>query len=224
MATMRLSELTVDMTLYPRLHIDKHRVDLYAKAMQGGVKFPAIAVAKVEGKPGVVIDGVHRFEAHKLLKRGSVEVDDLGEMSRAQAFAEAVRLNAKHGKPLTKHDRLAAYKRLISEGFEVEKAAEIVSIPSAEIKKWRPCSFTKMGGEKVSTRINCKAVRQQIGELKRFLTSGVQKDEDLLDLLDELRTDIGEYLKRDAAVAEGLRELRTLITQAVRPIAQEAAQ
>jgi len=179
--------------------------------MRGGIKFPPITVATVDQKPGIIIDGVHRFEARKLLKRESIEVEDKGEMTRAQAFAEAVRLNARHGKPLTKGDRLAAYKRLLDEGFEVEKAAEIVSIPAGEIKKWRVGTVTKISGERIPTRINCKVMSHLIRDLKALLNSGLETDEALLDLLDELRTDIDKYLKRDATVTEELRELRTLL-------------
>jgi len=223
MASIHISALTVDMALYPRAFIDRSRVNLYAHAMRAGAKFPAIQTATVEGKHGVVLDGVHRLEACKILKRGTIDADDKGSMTRVEAFADAVRLNAVHGKILTKKERLAAYKRLIAEGYAVEKAAGAVSVSASEISRWRFATASKMNGEKISTRINNSAMRHQIGELKRFLTSGVQKDEDLLDLLDELRTDISEYLKRDAAVAEGLRELRSLITQAIRPIAQEVA-
>jgi len=183
--------------------------------MRGGIKFPPIAVAKVDQKPGIIVDGVHRFEARKLLKRESIEVEDKGEMTRAQAFAEAVRLNARHGKPLTKGDRLAAYKRLLEEGFEVEKAAEIVSIPAGEIKKWRVGTATKISGEKISTRINNKTATRLIRELAALLKAGMQIDEDLLDLLDEARIGIDEYLKRESIVTEKLRELHTLLNRAV---------
>jgi hypothetical protein len=121
-----ISMLTIDMSLYPRKHIDQARVDKYAAAMRRGDKFPAIVIAHVEGERKV-LDGVHRIKATQKIKGSSINFEDRGEMTRIEAFAEAVRLNGIHGKPLQRKERLEAYKRLIDEGYAPEKAELLIT-------------------------------------------------------------------------------------------------
>ncbi|MFE4870394.1 ParB/RepB/Spo0J family partition protein [Streptomyces sp. NPDC056682] len=60
-----------------------------------------------------IIDGMHRVQAAVLRGEDSVEVQYV-EGSADDAFVLAVRLNAEHGMPLSRQDRLAAAERIIS--------------------------------------------------------------------------------------------------------------
>jgi ParB-like chromosome segregation protein Spo0J len=66
----------------------------------------------VERTTSTVIDGVHRLLAARLLGRSKVAVRFF-DGTREEAFAEAVRSNIAHGKPLTLAEREAAVKKIL---------------------------------------------------------------------------------------------------------------
>jgi hypothetical protein len=141
--------LTIDMTLYPRKQIDQARVNKYAADMRRGDKFPPIVIAHVDGERKV-LDGVHRIKAVQKIKGSSISFEDRGEMTRTEAFAEAARLNMHHGKPLQRRERLAAYKRLIDEGYAPEKAELLVTRDDLKVSS----SIRNPQRESLLTRLN----------------------------------------------------------------------
>ncbi len=88
--------------------------------------WPPLLVTRHEG---LIIDGVHRYEAAKLLHWKTIPCVRL-EMTPAEAFVEAVRLNAAHGLPLTLKDRRhAAQVILASHGdWSDRRIAELCAI------------------------------------------------------------------------------------------------
>ena len=60
-----------------------------------------------------IVDGVHRLQAAVLRGEESIEVRYV-DGSAEDAFVLAVRLNAEHGMPLSRQDRVAAAERIIS--------------------------------------------------------------------------------------------------------------
>lgn len=122
---LRISSIGKERSLYPRSSFDHKLAQSYADAMKGGAHFPPIVVAVVDKKL-TVIDGWHRLEAAKKLKLSSIQVKDLGPLTRTKAFAEAVRLNSLNGKPLDYAERLAAFNRLVKEGVPIQVVADTI--------------------------------------------------------------------------------------------------
>ena len=68
---LSIKNLHIDKDIYPRKSIIQSLVESYAEALKAGAIFPPIKVQKIiEGNEEkiVVIDGVHRVEAHKKCK------------------------------------------------------------------------------------------------------------------------------------------------------------
>ena len=186
--------------------------------MRAGARFPAISIAKVDNHPGklIVIDGVGRLEAKKLNKSNSIDAEDLGQLTEVEAFAQAVRLNAQHGKPLSNIERLEAYRKLITQGYQVEKAAGLLSVRESEITKWKPATATKIGsGEKIPVQADRKLILWRVRELTSLLQAGINGDEQLSQALGKLAGQIKQLEQRDVEVRKQLRDLGILIETTV---------
>ena len=120
---IKVSDLVLDYNLYPRTETSKVHISQMAEALEAGVKFPPIIV---DAKSLRVVDGFHRVEAYKRLKRETIEAELREYPSEAELFAEAARLNASHGRPLSPYDRKRIVLRLKELGFERERIAEII--------------------------------------------------------------------------------------------------
>jgi len=132
-----LASLTFDKSLYPRKRVTEYKVEQYAQAMKAGREFPPIKYAHVDGI-AVIIDGVHRWKAQKRVGHTGILAEDLGVMTRAQAFEAAVKYNVEHGHALSQVERMMAYKRMIDDGAKIERVSEILAIPVKEAERWRP--------------------------------------------------------------------------------------
>ena len=129
---LKVAELVMDWKLYPRKEIDHVLVAKYAAAMSAGAVFPPIKVGLLNGR-SIIVDGVHRFTARKLLETEYVDAVVERFDSEADLFAEAVRLNAGHGKSFTDAELKENIKRLQKYKFDVKEIQTITSIPASEI-------------------------------------------------------------------------------------------
>ena len=105
MKAMKLSDLTVDESIYPREQVDWEHVESIRHAIRLNVVLPPIVVSK---GGNTIVDGVHRYEAY-LAEFGdnySIECIEKNYKSVAELFLDSVRFNATHGKNMTKADRL----------------------------------------------------------------------------------------------------------------------
>ncbi len=123
---MKASELILDFTLYPRTRIDADCVHFMVQAREGGAKFPPVVVDKASNR---VVDGFHRITMYKRINAAHpVEVVEREYESDAEMFADAVRLNANHGRNLSVHDRKHCLLRSKELGLTVDKLASALSM------------------------------------------------------------------------------------------------
>jgi len=98
-----LTDLVFDKTLYPRANVNQLHVLALKRAMEAGITLPAIIVASGSN---IIIEGVHRYNAHK--KSGLQTIDaivkDYG--SREEMFRDAMLYNSGVGLTLSPHDML----------------------------------------------------------------------------------------------------------------------
>lgn len=101
---MNVSELIEDLDLYPRVQVDSQHAGYIADALRNGNELPPI-VAESKGKR--IIDGFHRVRAYRRVYGDDhqIDVDLRTYRSEADMFADAMRLNASHGRCLTRVDR-----------------------------------------------------------------------------------------------------------------------
>lgn len=130
----KLSDLVLEKRLYPRKGVDQKQVQNYARAMRAGAKFPTLKVALFRGQKWLV-DGFHRHGAYCLNKEGFANCSELPFSGEGELFAEAVRLNAGHGKGFTERELKSNVKRLWKFKFKVDEIQSLVSVPAVEVRR-----------------------------------------------------------------------------------------
>ena len=92
-----------------------------------------------------IVDGVHRLQAAVLRGEESIEVRYV-DGSAEDAFVLAVRLNAEHGMPLSRQDRVAAAERIISSHahWSDRRIAEVTGLSPVTVSGVRKNSTTQV--------------------------------------------------------------------------------
>jgi len=104
-----LSAITVDPALQVRELLQPETAASYAEDMAAGDQFPPAVVYKVDKEKHLLADGLHRYEAAKLLNRKMLLVE-IRVGSREDALRYALSANATHGLPRTNADKHRAVK------------------------------------------------------------------------------------------------------------------
>lgn len=127
-------ELVFDSSLYPRHGINDVNIQALVDALDFGVKLPPVIVWR---ETNAIIDGWHRVTAIK--KRHSadmlVEVEWRDYKDRAEAFADAVRLNASHGLRIGPRDYESLHRRARELGVAQDQLAKLLKVPSKRFVK-----------------------------------------------------------------------------------------
>ncbi len=135
-----LAQIRFDEAVYPRQGgLSWQTVLNYRQAMESGEVFPPIALTTLKERPAgyAIVDGYHRYEATRALRRMSITAIMLKRMTEVEAFAESVRRNLPHGRQLSFYDKLHALKRLTDVGWSVGQVSELVHIPLEKLKKYQ---------------------------------------------------------------------------------------
>jgi len=99
-----------------------------------GCLFPTVKVGLFQSKK-IIVDGVHRVRSHEFNKVKYISCSELPFENRTELFAEAVRLNARHGKSFTEKELKASIRRLQKFKFSGKDIQKITSIPAADIHR-----------------------------------------------------------------------------------------
>jgi hypothetical protein len=101
--------------------------------MQAGVEFPPIIVDRLTK---TVVDGYHRCEAHRKVygEDSSIEVEAREYGSEAEMFLDAIRLNARHGKPLTTADWATCAIKAKELSVEIERISGLMGVPVERVR------------------------------------------------------------------------------------------
>lgn len=128
-----IESILIDELYYPRNVLAWRDVQRYVSALEVGAEFPPIVVGKRKGRY-VIIDGRHRFEAFRKAKRAKIPAM-VTRLPEDKWFAEAVRLNAIHGHPLSYQERIRAAMMLKQQKFSVKEIERIVAIQTPQLEK-----------------------------------------------------------------------------------------
>jgi len=132
----KYATLILDADLYPRGSVDDQYIGTLAEALRSGAKLPPPVACAATKR---IIDGAHRQKAALRVfgKDYAGEVIFKKYRSDADRFADAVRLNAGHGRRLSTYDR--AHCLAIAERVElsVERLADCLSITCATLEDLR---------------------------------------------------------------------------------------
>lgn len=133
---VELDKIYVDDNLYPRSFVDfAITVHQYKEAAEAGAQFPDIEITP-RGDRFLLIDGKHRLEAFKRLKRKTINATIIKNITDAELFKRAVEINVRHGRKLSVQEKVAAANRLLTEfDFGPEDVSSIVSMPISSFKR-----------------------------------------------------------------------------------------
>lgn len=116
--------------LYPRRREDDAAIERYRASLD---RLPPIVVAR--GR--VLVDGFHRWQAHR--REGSAEIValDLGDLTEPEIVKESIRRNSSHGRQLETSDKRAMADRLYRQGTrDYDEIAELLAVTLATAKKY----------------------------------------------------------------------------------------
>ena len=133
---LKISELEFESEIYPRMKVGWQTAYQYAQAMKAGSEFPPILVGSLNRKYHV-IDGWHRIEALKMLKEEYVSATIKEFKTEREMFAEAIRLNSKHGRPLSVQEKVRIIHKLGELKFTLKQISEIVKVPLDKIELFK---------------------------------------------------------------------------------------
>ena len=114
--TMPVGDVRYEADLYPRFEPRDSVVRQYANQIDA---LPPIEV----NQDDILIDGWHRWTAHKLAERETIKVRVVETETKAELLALAVERNAKHGIQLTGDEKRAYAVRIWSAAPVAERAA-----------------------------------------------------------------------------------------------------
>lgn len=133
MAKVKLTDLVKDFTVYPRNEISSQNVQAIMDAIEMGDPIPPIVA---EQKTKRIVDGFHRYDAYQKLKIDTVDVTWRTYKNDAELFADAYRLNGKHGRQFDQYDIKRAVLKLTDFGLKPHQISNIVRIPKGRIDEF----------------------------------------------------------------------------------------
>ena len=125
---MKVSDIITPKSVNPRKKLRDELIEHYAEI------FDLLPPVVVQKGTGVLIDGFHRIEAVKYLKREVIDVVEM-DIPDNELFVEALRRNLAHGLPLTSDERNEAILRLYREGWKQEALANMWGIDQGQISR-----------------------------------------------------------------------------------------
>jgi DNA-binding transcriptional MerR regulator len=141
---LRLEQLLLDETLYPRTGTNWQTIAKYKEAMESGVQFPPILVGKtrksvnIRGKRlpvYVVLDGWHRIGATKAKGDNKILAVET-QKPKEEWFIEAAAANVSHGLALSAYDIARIIQRLKEQGVPGARISEIVKMRPERVEKF----------------------------------------------------------------------------------------
>lgn len=100
--SVRLEDLVLDESIYPRHQINEVCVNEYCNSLKAGAKFPPIIV---DVKSKRTIDGFHRHKAHLKAGLQNIDVEWREYENEKELLWDAINLNSVHGLKLTAFDQ-----------------------------------------------------------------------------------------------------------------------
>lgn len=116
--------------LYPRLREDDAAVDRYRAAID---RLPPIVVAR----DGILVDGFHRWKAHRSEGRQEIAAENLGNLSDVEIVKESVRRNSSHGRQLDTKDKRRMADLLYRQGTrDADELVDLLSVTPSTLETY----------------------------------------------------------------------------------------
>jgi DNA modification methylase len=125
---MKVSEIIFREDLYPRFEPNHQAIQRYSEAIE---YLPPIKI----NQNNILIDGFHRWKAHKLIKSEDIKVEITKTSSEQELKIMAYRLNSVHGLQLTLDEK----KKFAREMYGViseQEIANTISVGKSSVYNW----------------------------------------------------------------------------------------
>lgn len=152
--TLKIKDVLIEEELYPRMQPDFVTIARYINALKSGAKFPAITVALLKGKY-YLVDGRHRMESSKAVKRDEIEAEILKGLTKKEIFLESVLRNISHGRQFSTQEVVKVIITLQDWDLSTKEISEIIRIPANQIQPFVAKRITRITG--TGERIPLKA-------------------------------------------------------------------
>lgn len=131
MNTMNVADVVYREDLYPRVKADAATIQRYAENLE---ILPPIEV----NQNNILIDGFHRWTAHRKAEAPTIEATVTPTASEAEVYALAIQRNAAHGLQMNEQDKRQAAIRLYGSGTGLDKAeiARVLSVTKRSINDY----------------------------------------------------------------------------------------
>jgi hypothetical protein len=83
-----------------------------------------------------LVDGRHRIEAFKILKKQDIDAEVVVGWSKQRIFEEAIKRNVSHGKALTVHEKRVAALKLRNWNYAPNKISELIQVPLDKLENF----------------------------------------------------------------------------------------
>ncbi|MCK5293906.1 MAG: hypothetical protein KAJ49_04590, partial [Arcobacteraceae bacterium] len=100
-----------------------------------GSKFPPITLALYKNKK-YLVDGKHRYEAHKLLKKDKITAEIFTGWSKKKIFEEAIKRNVAHGQVLSPYEKRLIILRLRKMKYKNIDICNLVNVPQDKLQNF----------------------------------------------------------------------------------------
>jgi adenine-specific DNA-methyltransferase len=182
-STLPIDDVRFVKELYPRLREDDAAIERYRDAIDN---LPPIVTAR----GGVLVDGFHRWQAHKREARKTIDAEDLGDLSDAEILRQSYRRNARHGQQMSKADKIRAAEHMYRNlgGTEDERYAEIAEVLSIVLPVAKKYAAAARADEQrikqaqawdmwLDCAMTQREIGEKLGESQQTINNWVQKRE-----------------------------------------------
>lgn len=132
MAKVPISDLVMDFEIYPRVDTSDIYIAELAEALRSGAVLPPVIADKASKR---LVDGFHRVKAHTRVfgADGKITVQWRSYESEAELVSEAIRLNGKHGRRLSKVDCVRCAHIGNRSGLQIEAIASLLGLTTEKL-------------------------------------------------------------------------------------------
>ena len=221
---MKLTDITLDSALQGRVALDQEVVNDYSEILREGAKFPAVKVYRV-GSSHFLVDGWHRYFAHKKAGLADIEVEIVNGTYREALYFAITQANKGHGLRLTINDKRKKLMMLLDDVEWSEtsdrKIAQMLEVSHTFVSKIRSSLGIQPEVVKVKTdnkeydlkvkKNDAPAVQEETyeDEIAKEMASIVEENEALTRRLAVAALDASEEEK--ALASNQLEEMATRI-------------
>lgn len=166
-----LEQVHFDEELYPRATFDWRTSYIYSQSMTSGAVFPPIVLAELDGVY-FLVDGKHRCEAHKSLKKSTIEAIVHTGWDKKKIFQEAIKLNVTHGRSLSPYEKRRVALKLREMELTDKEISTLIQVPQDKLESFIASRLVNtLTGEVIDSEAN----EQQLKEMGRAILKSSAK-------------------------------------------------